>query len=282
MNPIKARDYFSAYRDGELEPGLREKFERLMNSDAQVQAEYRAFARSLDQLEELRRVEVELPFDLHETISARLDLHLYEKRSTAKPMLSTWWRSLAFGGLATVAIIGAIVGVRGQGASQAGVLPDLSASDVELSMAGDRLELKVPASDSALVEIRLGVDGPVVQRWELEGETLRAKVDNPNEVAQIAAITISDHEPILVALPGAVRLEPAKGEGTVLDYAQAMAGTMGLPVEVAVEDTKARVSWEFADGTLDSAMASASSNSQLTVERKSNMLRLLQHSGRND
>src|SRR5688500_10784952 len=99
MNASKAREFFSSYFEGTLDAGLRQAFERRLHTDAEIQAEYRAFERTMGQLSTLKDLEVEVPFDLHERISARVDLHIFEaKRAKGSPWIAMW-KPLLIGGL---------------------------------------------------------------------------------------------------------------------------------------------------------------------------------------
>ena len=78
MNAKKAQEYFSLHFEGELTGGLLDQFERALKTDAQVQAEYRAFVHTMKTLEELKAPIAEPNFDLHEVISQRMDKHLFD------------------------------------------------------------------------------------------------------------------------------------------------------------------------------------------------------------
>ena len=105
LNHEKAREYFSAYHEGTLERGLKETFERALSTDAQVQAEYRAFERLMGSLESLKAEAPEPEFDLHEAIARRLDKHIYDEARRAKHPIFAWWKSAALGGLSPGSIL---------------------------------------------------------------------------------------------------------------------------------------------------------------------------------
>src|SRR5687767_3235474 len=109
MNADKAREFFSSYFEGTLDAGLRQAFELRLETDAETQAEYRAFERSMGQLDTLKDIEIEIPYDLNEKISARVDRHIFEaKRTKGSPWLA-FLRPMAIGGLAAAAIIGTVI-----------------------------------------------------------------------------------------------------------------------------------------------------------------------------
>jgi len=74
MNPVKARDFFSDYYEGLLEPGLKQAFERALKSDPHVQEEYKQFEIVMGQLGSFDKKPVDSPFNLYDKITARLDL----------------------------------------------------------------------------------------------------------------------------------------------------------------------------------------------------------------
>ena len=115
MNANKAREFFSSYFEGNLDDGLRQAFERTLNTDAELQAEYKAFERTLGQLAGLRDVEIEVPFDLHERISARLDRHIYEKRQTRGGGFLAFWKPALAAGVASLAVIGTVLSLNSSG-----------------------------------------------------------------------------------------------------------------------------------------------------------------------
>jgi anti-sigma-K factor RskA len=125
MNLAKAREHFSAYYEGSLEGGLKETFERALRSDAQIQAEYRAFERVMADLNLLGEAQPEANEDLHEEIARRLDRHIFERKRQARAPLFGIWKSLALGGLATVALVTAVLQLQSQnqgGPIQSGVV----------------------------------------------------------------------------------------------------------------------------------------------------------------
>ena len=80
MNIEKAREFYSAYHEGSLDKGLKQAFERQLETDAQVAAEFRLFKQAMEELSQLESEAIEVPSDLHDRISARLDLHILEQR----------------------------------------------------------------------------------------------------------------------------------------------------------------------------------------------------------
>src|SRR5438270_5999926 len=124
MNLAKAKDYFSAYYEGSLDRGLRQSFEARLNEDAQLQAEYRAFERTMRDLGAMGQIEIEPPEDLHDKIAARLDYALWEQKRQKAPLMGVpWWKGLAMGLAVAAGVLAAFFGVHSYQVNAAGVIP---------------------------------------------------------------------------------------------------------------------------------------------------------------
>jgi len=251
MNADKAREYFSAYHEGTLELGLAETFERALRTDAQVQAEYRAYERTVESLQTLASPVPEPDFDLHELISRRLDKHVYdEKRRTVSPIFG-WWKSLALGGLATVALVAAVLQLRSTGdvnvAGPTPVLSNRTTDRVELLSDAQGYRLEYRAKDSAEITVRAS-DGDVLAQKKVNAETFKSPLSNPNATAALLEVDVAgDKELIFVALPG-TRMESAtSGSGSIKDLALALAGFYRTPILIRVGEDSS-VKWEFGPG----------------------------------
>ncbi|MCW5941012.1 MAG: hypothetical protein KIS66_02190 [Fimbriimonadaceae bacterium] len=250
MNETKARDHFSAYHLGELEPGLREAFERALASDAQTQAEYRAFAATMDSLDRLKHIEVPVPPDLHDRITARVDRHVWEQKRAQKPGLFGLWRSVALGGVAMVALVGAFLSLKSSGPlATGGVLPGPSADAITIRDVQGTVTLDYAPSSPEVVVVQSGLDGPELSRFRLDGERLNSPLENPSKEAALVTISVlGKADRTIVALPGSARNRDAKGQGTIAEMARAMAGFYRRAVQLTSGDPDARVSWEFSAG----------------------------------
>jgi hypothetical protein len=102
MTPEKAQELFSEYREGTLDPGLRQALERHFYENPATQEEYRVFVSVYDSLS--NPSEVTPPQDLSEIISRRLDLADWERKREPKRQLK-WFRLLTMGATAAVVIM---------------------------------------------------------------------------------------------------------------------------------------------------------------------------------
>lgn len=249
MNADKAREYFSAYHEGVLERGLAETFERALRTDAQIQAEYQAFERTIQSLETMKSPVAEPEFDLHEAISRRLDKHLYEEKRRKVSPLVGWWKNLALGGLATAALVMAVIQLQSSGdTNTAGIVP-VSAPTEKLELISDVTGYRVEFSSKNATTIAIkGLDGEVLVQKSIAAGKFKSPLTNSNPGAALLEIDISgDKEQVFVALPG-TRMQPAaSGMGSVKDLALALAGFYRVPVLLKVTDV-GDVKWDFGPG----------------------------------
>lgn len=240
MNAPKAREYFSAYRDGSLDKGLKQALERKFQEDGLLRAEYQAFERALKELEGLKNQPIEVPIDLHERISARLDKHVYETKRSAKPGLVAWWRQLAYGGVAVVAIVGAVFAVKavsggdGSGASflgNGGKVQRVRPNPVIVESAG-KISVKFDAMPGSKVNLRDGMGGPIVETLDLD-TAVEFELSNSSSNPSETVIEAADGTYLTtVVLPGSVKQDVPTGNGTVLDCAKAISAQFGVAVHI--------------------------------------------------
>lgn len=268
MNATKARDFFSAYYEGELGGGIKEAFERALLDDPDLKAEYEEFCATMRLLEE-PTPEVEIPVDLHEKIMARLDLQAWEEKQNQKVSIWGQWRLALIGGIAVVAVIATVVSLNNRSGENSIATPvpipgqvKPVAEYVDLVADGKTLSISIRNGKNATYSLRdiadnaeLGtidvVGGKVMQALQIESQTARAYgiYDNRNS------------EKLVIALPGSQQGEELKGSGNVLDLAVAIAGTFRTPIIVRAKDRDKQYSWDF-DKSDDTAVISTKLNPQ--------------------
>src|SRR5581483_925490 len=101
MNQEKAREFFSAYFEGVLEPGLKQSFEARLAADAMLQADYAAFSETMGELRTMPEEEIEAPIFLSDRVATRLD-EVFVKGSPRGIFGSwqTWPKAIGFAALA--------------------------------------------------------------------------------------------------------------------------------------------------------------------------------------
>lgn len=268
MNATKARDFFSAYYEGELGGGIKEAFERALLDDPDLKAEYEEFCATMSLLEE-PAPDVEIPVDLHEKIMARLDLQAWEEKQHQKVSFWGQWRLALVGGIAAIAVIATVASLNNRAGENSIATPvpipgqaKPAAEYVDLVADGKSLSISIRNGKNATYSLRdiadnseLGkidvVGGKVMQSLQIESQTARAYgvFDNRNG------------EKLVIALPGSQQGEELKGSGNVLDLAVAIAGTFRTPIIVRAKDRDKLYSWDF-DTSDDTAAISTKLNPQ--------------------
>jgi hypothetical protein len=272
MNADKAKEHFSAYYEGTLDRGLRQSFELRLKSDASVQAEYRAFEKTMQELEKLSAPVPEPEFDLHEMISARLDRHIYENK--AKPAVSLFGRRRPWivAGVCAVAILGAAlqIGGRSNDASQGSFLDrviqlfvpnrDPKVGDqLSVTMRGGVPTLLVVTGEQRTVTVKSVATGKVLRTEKLDGSGLpagakmRSVLSYDSAKPTLLEVQMSGvGTKWLIALPGSEALSSLSGRGAIRDFALALAGHYGVVVVIAKEGPDA-LNWALKGDAVASA-----------------------------
>ena len=282
MNNDKAREFFSSYFEGTLEPGLRQSLERQFATNQELKAEYRLFEKTLSELSDLKMEEIRVPSDLHEIISARLDRHIYEQKRKASTGISALWRNLSLGAIGLAAIVGAIYSIPhigGKASQAAGIIGSVETSKPASSP--NRVEFKAQAN-SVLAEITPTTDhvltidseGKVLERILAKGgEQSTTPLVNSQPNAALMGVSVqgeSAHH--LVALPGTVPNTEKVGQGDLTGFAKAFAGYYRCPVVIDVADTKQSVHWTFLAQEPVKAAIDALVDSHLSIEQRDGKL----------
>ncbi len=275
MNPAKAKQHFSAYYEGTLDRGLKESFERALHADAQLQAEYRAFKRTMEDLDSLQNLTIAVPNDLHDRIAARIDKQVWEEKRKQTSGLSQWWRSLAFGGLAVVAIAGAIISVnRNSGdTTGSGVVPVAATSPVfEVARNQDGLVLTYQRGEGEVV-VR-DASGNELKRIVLGDKRVESPLTNPNAKPNLLIVELEKPpRKAYVVVPGKQPEPMRQGEGTLLDMAKAVSSTYNVPVIVVSNKSEIPVKWNFVGDDIPGAVNQVVENAGLNVtQRNSNIV----------
>ncbi len=261
MNASKAREYFSAFYEGSLDRGLRESFERVLRADAQIQAEYRAFSRTMDQLNGMSEVDVEIPSDLHDRIIAKLDLNAWEQKQRQRPSVFSWWKTAL---VATAVIAVAAFGVirAGQGVAdptiEANPIPSMSPrARLDVKPIGDGVLLNYPKVNQRDVIIR-DEHGTEKERIQLVNQGIEDKrLSNDGLSATIVEIVINDSHTYIALPPIEPSMTPARGSGDVRQLALDIANQCRVPVIVQGPLN------ELAGWTIDSSDAHGSAQEAL-------------------
>jgi hypothetical protein len=249
MNQEKAREFFSAYYEGTLETGLRQTLEQKLREDVGLRREFREYEETIERLDSLRFESIQPPADLHDIISSRIDRHRLEAKKTAQPSWQLWVRNLAIAGVAAAALVGAILNLRPStgGAITSGVAGAATQQDLRVTTKGDQVILGFSSITPKTVVIHDGWNGPELRRISLDaGQLLASPLVNGNADAAVYDVqVVGNAGDILVAVPGSRKLDEPAGQGTLQDFAKALAGYFRTTVQVKASNLSAPITWNF-------------------------------------
>jgi hypothetical protein len=250
MTNDKAREFFSAYADGTLEPGLKQSFEHRLRSSSSLQQEYRDFEQTLDELGALRFEYIEVPNDLHDRITARIDRQVYEQKQAAAPAWHGWVRNLGFAGLAAAAIFGAIIGLNSRRPSDDAVLGggvSLSSNDsLAIKSVDGSVVLSYAPSVKHDVSVSSATTGQVLRKVSVGSDGWTNSLQNKQPEPALFEIAISGEQPTtLIALPGQSPYLKKAGQGTLKDFAKTLAGVYHVPVVLKAAHPDQPLAWNL-------------------------------------
>jgi len=245
MNQEKAREFFSSYYEGSLEAGLRQTFEQRLKADSKLQEEYSSFEETMERLDTMKFEEIEIPSFLSDRIATRLE-EVQDRKAAKSPIWTLWLRGVAFSGLAAAAIFASIVGIRSFGNSApAGVIDGPGGPELSLKVDGNNVTLQYQAATNEVVTV--SSEGKQLDSTDLSrGQKLVSPLHNDQPATALFDVKAGDKTTV-IAVPGSKMAATKAGEGSVRDFAAALAGFYRVPVELEVADATQSVVWTFDD-----------------------------------
>ena len=249
MNLNKARDFYSAYYEGTLDDGLSQAFERAMSLDAAVGAEYAQFVRIMGELKALQ-TPVEVPADLHLKIRERVDAHIIGLEGKSRGAARFFaWRPIAYGAVATLAIIGAIASISNVSdrnrVEVANFVPSVEAAP-RIVFTDGAVRLTYTASGKNSVTVTKLGSGQVLFARSLNGQGVDSPLSNHSDGASVVSVSFArDYATMYVAVPGSKVSTKSEGAGTAVQFAAAVASRYAVPVVIESGSPDATVVWRL-------------------------------------
>jgi len=269
MTQEKAREYFSAYYEGTLEPGLRQAFEHRLSSDLTLNADYAAFTETMEELDLLPHEEIEIPMFLNDRIAARLEPERARKRDRV-PVWTVWLRGLAFGSLATAALAFAVISVNNHDNVAKASFVDAGAGDrVSFSSRGTNLVMDYHPSAERTVVVSSGINGKELKRFSADSSAPSQPFDNPQPGTALFQVQVLGQTgSTLVAVPGTESHAAVSGDGTMSEFAVALAERFRTSVIVRISDPTDHVAWKFEGTDVRRAADSALKDTPYMVDQR--------------
>jgi hypothetical protein len=251
MNSEKARDFFSAYYEGTLDPGLVLNLEQKFKADARLRSDYDAFASAFASLNSLRDEEIEVPIFLSDRIATRLE-EARQQRSKTFSLLNWRWARFAPYGLAGLAILAAGLGilVKSEGPSVAGLFPWPAGKKAQVDgpsfqFDGAKVILEVQGNHS--ISVSDGLTGRSLRTLNGDdSESFQPELTNKGAQAQLFGIREDGGTTQMVSVPGKnADTSHPKGDGTLSQFALALSNYYHVPVLLENVKMDTKISWSF-------------------------------------
>jgi len=285
MNINKARDFFSAYYEGELGGGIKEAFERSLTTDLALKSEYDEFVDLMKMLEEPME-EVPAPLDLHEKIMTRLDHDSWQVKQTAKPGFFGNWKLAFVGALALVAIVAGGMSIMNRGSSNGSntaeffPTPATVTETVDVTAVDGKLLLDVEANSGSKYQIRAYGSTDVIEEVTVKGTKFETEINtnSPTTVA-LEVISAKGDRKLLMVHPGTHGESVLTGEGSIIDCAKAIASTFRTPILIRVSDPEQKISWSFEKTDDHNVRSTKLATSKLSLSLREDGVSILTQTG---
>lgn len=279
MNRDKAREFFSAHAEGNLDEGLRNSLEQRLAQDGELKAEFDSFRSAVRDLDVLKTESIALPHDLHDRISARLDKHLWEQQRRSKPTWQMWLRSLGYAGAAGLIVFGGIIALKNRGgAATAGVIDgSLPVNEIQAVNESGSFKIKFAASSEKTIHISVG--GHTTDTVIPKGTSWVSDLKNPRPDAAVFTVRIDgEAQPMQVVLPGTNPQPAMRGEGDLVAFGKALADTYRIAIVMKPRAGADSLSWTLSDTDAVKAASGLLSAQDYSVDLKGdNVLWIVSH-----
>lgn len=286
MTPEKAQELFSEYREGTLDPGLRQALERHFYENPATQEEYRVFVSVYDSLS--NPPEVTPPANLSELINRRLDLADWERKREPKRQLR-WFRLVTMGAVAAGVILTGYIALDRFG-PQTGIaassVPGIVTRDTSPSVARLNGETRIRfwSDHQTVVTVHTGgtrfetlppSDASLVRSDELKGEynvPLAINTTSPS----IVWVTVKGLEgTTAIFLPGSHNPSlSATQDGDLISALQVVSAKYGIVIEAQLNRSYQVPSVPFNNRTVDVVLGDLLSSTGLKWKVDGDLVRI--------
>ena len=247
MSRERLQEHFSALYEGSLDAGLTQQIQRKFDNDPALKQDYEAFSLMMETLATMPDEAVEVPSFLSSRIAERMDAAV-----TAKPAFSllNWSKSLGFGAIATVAIVGSVMAIKNQNSTsvrQAGTglsMPEVEKAPkvldtIEIKMQGSGAFLTYNASGPKTLTATFLGTGEQLKKSELNGDSTRFELKNAEPLSAIFEIDVTgDKGDCFVVVPGTSSAFELQGEGKVSDFLKGVSAKFHKVISLQMPSAK--------------------------------------------
>lgn len=254
MSRERLQEHFSALYEGSLDAGLTQQIQRKFETDHALKQDYEAFSLMMETLATMPDEVVEVPSFLSSRIADRMDAAV-----TAKPAFSllNWSKSLGFGAIATVAIVGSIFALknRSEGVVEANMLGSSNGpakavkvlDTIEIKMKDSQAYLTYNSSGPKTLTATFFGTGEQIHKSELNGDSTRYALKNEEPLSAIFQISVTgDKGDFFVVVPGSSNAFELQGEGKVSDFLKGVSAKFHkvISLQMPVAKLDATTKWD--------------------------------------
>jgi len=272
MTNDKIKELFSAYYENSLDNGLTQTVASRLKEDSNLANEYRSFVVSLESLQLLPKFEVQVPHDLNDLISQKIDRHIWETNRRQPASWLVWARNAAIGAAACLAIVGTYLSYANRSIGEVGAGSWSSGSDhLDFKFIDGNLRVRLAPSSVTTVQFFSEPDNVLFKTVDLNPtQHLDSPLQNKNSSAALFQVSIEGHSnPYLVSIPGSTIKQKEHGTGSLGDFARALSNTYDLPVIVVNPDITKTVDWDFKAGDMLGDASASLAQLNYTVDKRS-------------
>ncbi len=252
MSRERLQEHFSALYEGSLDAGLTQQIQKRFDTDPDLKQDYEAFSLMMETLATMPEETVEVPSFLSSRIADRMEAAVSEKPAFS---LLNWSKSLGFGAIATIAIVGSVLAIKNQNSGPVTAAVVSGGGPAKAPKVLDTIEIKMQASDAVLSYNASGPKtltatfygtGQELRKAELNGDSTKYTLTNEEPLSAIFQIEVTgDKGDFFVVVPGSSTVFELQGEGKVSDFLKGVAAKFHKVISLRMPSAKLEVTTKW-------------------------------------
>jgi hypothetical protein len=280
MSKERLQEHFTDLYQGTLDPALASSIQARLESDTALHAEYARFTQTMQMLDAMKEERIVMPDSLSSRIADRLDANFVSKPAFA---WNNMFRTLGFGSLAAVALIGTAIAIKNQpsrdSSVQANLVPSVATRTKNVTPILDAVLVKIVSGEPTLsfnssgpktLEVSaLGSSVPL-KKYELDDSkpSIVCPLENAGEQAAVFEVKATgETAQHIVILPGSNRSIALIGGGSVIEFLSAIASKYNRVIhfEQSKDALNADVNWNLQEKDAQAAVVAVLSSTFFTT-----------------
>ncbi len=254
MSQERLQEHFSDLYEGTIDPGLAQQIQARFETDFDLKDDYDQFVTTMFMLGKMPEEQIEIPSKLSSVIADRLAANP-KKQSLS---LGAFWRNIALGTLACVAIGSAFFAIKNRtaGPTEAHFGPSMPAPEaphkvldtIEVKMVKNEATLTYESSGPKTVTVVNFDDQKLLKKKDVSAnEQFSATLANTNELTAVFQIEATgENAKHFVVVPGSSPENEAAGKGDLITFAKLLAVKFHKVVHIEfATESKRDLQWDI-------------------------------------